>query len=615
MTDHRVAAAHIRWQGDQPYSEAFGDIYHAPDAAQEVARVFLAPSGLTPDSPTSRLKPGARLTIGELGFGSGLNVVVAAEAALAAGAHLHVVSFESMPIGARDFAELARRRSAQHPLYHPLAAALPPLVAGWHERTLANGRIRLTLYYGDAATGLAELASRPCAALDAWFLDGFAPDRNPAMWSPAVFTALAALSASGTTVATFTAAGRVRRGLTEVGFNMRRVDQRPHKRESLAGIFQPTGRTLDRAPRRATVLGGGLAGASTARELAERGVAVTVWDAPGPAGSRLPATVLHGRLLPDSGPAGLLRAHAYLHAAAAAEHLDGFSRTGVLQTADAGAAPASDAPAGRADVDRLTRIAAVWGGASDNQHWVVPLSASAASAQVDWPIATNSLWFPAGGIVDTPRLVRALLDHPGILQISTAAPMPGQADGPTPDRDAPIVLAAGMACRDAPAAAGLELAAIPGQIDAVDCARAPRAPLVGAGWLVPRAGGVFAGSTYEYRPWTSEAASAANLAQLSGIEHTARERYRGVRATSSDRVPIAGALTDANGEPVPGLWINAGHGSMGNVTSHYCAALVAAAICGAPPPATRALSALLDPDRFRLRQRRRGVRFGTPERS
>ncbi|MFM7121461.1 MAG: tRNA (5-methylaminomethyl-2-thiouridine)(34)-methyltransferase MnmD [Gammaproteobacteria bacterium] len=612
MTDHRVAAARLRWQGDQPYSDAFGDIYHAPDAAQEVARVFLAPSGLAPDSPASRLHSGARLTIGELGFGSGLNVIVAAEAALAAGAHLHVVSFESTPIGARDFAELARRRGTQHPLYPPLAAVLPPLIAGWHERTLAAGRIRLTLYYGDAATGLAELASRACAPLDAWFLDGFAPDRNPAMWSPEVFARLASLSGRGSTVATFTAAGQVRRGLAAVGFDMRRVDQRPHKRESLAGIFQPDGRTTHRAPRQATVIGGGLAGASTARELAERGVAVTLWDAAVP---RLPATVLHGRLLPDGGPAALWRAHAYLHAAAAARRLAGFNPTGVLQTAATQAQATSDPTAVRAEAERLGRIAAVWRAPPEDTPWVVPLSAAEATARVGWPIATDSLWFPGGGIVETARLVHALLDHPDIAVMPARLPLPGQAGGPAPDQDAPVVLAAGMASRDASAAASLELAAVPGQIDAVDCAHVPRAPIVGAGWLVPRPGGVFAGSTYEYRPWTTEAASAANLAQLSGIAHTPREHHRGERATSSDRLPLAGALTNAAGEPVPGLWINAGHGSMGNVTSHYCAALVAAAICSAPPPAGRALTALLDPDRFRLRQRRRGVRFETRARS
>src|SRR5690606_25964422 len=125
---------------------------------------------------------------------------------------------------------------------------------------------------------LADLAGRQRQPIDAWFLDGFAPDRNPELWEPALFQRIAALSAAGTRVATFTAAGRVRRALGEAGFAMSRVDQRPHKRESLAGTFAARGLAAAAPPPRVTVAGAGIAGAAVAAELAAAGVPVRLCD-------------------------------------------------------------------------------------------------------------------------------------------------------------------------------------------------------------------------------------------------------------------------------------------------------------------------------------------------
>jgi len=293
----KLVPARLRWHDDQPFSDTYGDIYHAPDGADEVARVLLRP-GAIPE----RLARASRFRIGELGFGTGLNFIVAAEASLAAGTPLHFVSFEVAPIAPADFDRMADRRARRHPLYAELARNYPPLIRGWHQRRLAGGKVCLTLFWGDAAEGIGELEALQRNPLDAWFLDGFAPDRNPELWSDPLFEAIARLSDSGTTVATFTSAGRVRRGLQRVGFAMRRVDQRPHKSESLAGTFAQqhagastgscAGQGLERvsAPRHAVVIGAGLAGASAARHLAEAGVRVTVHDPRPPARDPAPAS-------------------------------------------------------------------------------------------------------------------------------------------------------------------------------------------------------------------------------------------------------------------------------------------------------------------------------------
>ncbi len=68
-----------------------------------------------------------------------------------------------------------------------------------------------------------------------WFLDGFAPAKNPDMWTQNLFNAMARLARPGSTLATFTSAGFVRRGLQDAGFTMQKRKGFGRKREMLCG--------------------------------------------------------------------------------------------------------------------------------------------------------------------------------------------------------------------------------------------------------------------------------------------------------------------------------------------------------------------------------------------
>jgi tRNA 5-methylaminomethyl-2-thiouridine biosynthesis bifunctional protein len=528
----------------------------------------------------ARLAEGTLAVVGELGFGTGLNFAVTAEVARACGARLHFISFEAHPIERGAFAAIARRRARELPIYAELAASWPPLAAGWHRRRFDDGRILLSVWYGDAAAGLADIRGRQQRPVGAWFLDGFAPDRNPAMWAPALCEALAELSAGGTTVTTFTAAGAVRRALAAAGFEMRRVDQLPHKRHSLAGQLIGTHRPAATHPSHVHVHGTGIAGASVARHLAGAGVAVTAWaGAAGlPAGSAIPAAVQHARLLAHTGPAGGLRAHAWHYAEAFTRDLPGTRAIGALQVGEPG---------------RLARIAAAQGSAAD---WLQPLSAREASALAGWPVA-DALYFPRAAVCDLPRLCRALLDHPSI-ELRSGVPPPGTE---------PLVMANGAACRAWPGAGFLELADVAGQLDFV-AGPGPRLAVVGAGLLVPLDDGRLAvGATYEYRPWDPERARAANLARLDPARRSLGQ-VRGVRCVSSDRIPVVGALPSAGSS----VWVSTGHGSQGAVSAPFAAALLASRMTGDFEPLAREAAALLEPGRFLLRQARRGIRHAIP---
>ncbi|NIP13249.1 MAG: FAD-dependent 5-carboxymethylaminomethyl-2-thiouridine(34) oxidoreductase MnmC [Pseudomonadales bacterium] len=586
-----VEPAALAWRDRQPYSTEFSDIYHDGAGAVEVDRVFIAPSRLVEKARQQR-----SLLVGELGFGTGLNFVVAAAACLQARARLHFVSFDAAPIAPDQFATLSESRAALHPLYRELSRQYPPLVRGWHRRVLGDGRITLSLYWGDAEAGLEDIQGRQLRGFDVWFLDGFAPDRNPAMWTPALLNRVGALAGDASTVATFTAAGRVRRALEAAGYDMRRVDQRPHKRESLAGERRAHGKPAAPPPAHVRVVGAGLAGASVARHLAEQGVDVTVHEersAPSGGASGIPATVLHPRLLGDGGVPAALRCHAYLFSHPYLDRWSSDAAPGVLQLAGE-----------RQAAERLERIAdryAVTG------SWLDYLTPPQAAAVADWPVASPGLYFPHGRVVDTPRLTRALLDHPKVELVTGASVTTlGTADEVT-------VLACGADCSRFEEARYLELSPVHGQIDILESEQRPSVPVVGNGYLVPGEGRLIVGTTYEYRPWSVETATDANLSQLPEDVRQATRwlgRARGTRGVTSDRLPVAGHLYDLDANPVERLFVTTGHGSMGTVFAPFAGAVVAALISGDFPPLERDLEQALSSARFRTRQARRGYRHG-----
>ncbi len=211
-----------------PISAAFGDVYYSDqDGRGETEHVFLAGSGLP-----ERWRGRALFSVGELGFGVGLNLLTlwaAWEADPRRPAALRFASVEAAPPPATAI----RRAIGRWPDLAPKAEAL--LGAGWpppvglSERQL--GPIRLSLWVGDVAT-TPEAWARPS---DAWFLDGFSPAKNPAMWAEATLRGVAARTVPGGTVATYAAAGWVRRNLTSAGFETRRAPGFGRKREMLTG--------------------------------------------------------------------------------------------------------------------------------------------------------------------------------------------------------------------------------------------------------------------------------------------------------------------------------------------------------------------------------------------
>jgi tRNA 5-methylaminomethyl-2-thiouridine biosynthesis bifunctional protein len=558
---------------------------------------------------------------------------------------LHYVSVERHPFGAADFlrvvAEPLRDLAAE------LAAQWPLPLPGLHRLEFDGGSVTLTLAFGDAADVVPQLV----LGADAFFLDGFAPDRNPEMWSAPLLKALARLARPGATLATWCTARAVRDALAGCGFAVERRPGFGHKREMLAARFEPRWKVRRHDPplsregdRQAIVIGAGLAGCSAAQALARRGWQVDVLDvAEGPAGgaSALPWGLLHPQLSRDDNVlsrltrAGFLLTRHELAQKTDAEAEPVWQGCGVFQQASDNA-EAADMAATLAQFDLPPRFV----------EW---LDAAAASQRAGLALRQGGLWFPSGGLVSARRWCQAMLGaaDSGRIRLRTGAQVAsvsrdaggwrvedpqGRVLGTAPV----LIVAAALA---APALLGLRHAPVRPVRGRLTLLRAEdlaalRVGLAGDGYAVRGADGcVGVGASYEFAPAADDPAGYAQveaihdgnlqrlarlLAQPLAVEVTGV--FDGVRCVAHDRLPLAGPVADeaaadagaarlrgaqlADLPRQPGLYASFAFGSRGLTLAPLAAELIAAQLEGEPWPAEHGLAAAIDPARFLLRSLR-----------
>lgn len=220
--------------GAVPVSPLYDDPYYSlSDGLAETRHTYIDAAALP-----ARMTGADAFRIGELGFGAGLALLAAWSAWLAArapGGVLRFTSFELHPIAPADMA----RAHAAFPELAPLSALLVP---AWAEATgpvrrIALEGLSLTVHIGDARQTL----PRTRLLAQAWFLDGFAPARNPALWDPALLAAVARRTAPGGTASTYSAAGHVRRALSAAGFEVTKARGFGTKRHMSVARLRPEG--------------------------------------------------------------------------------------------------------------------------------------------------------------------------------------------------------------------------------------------------------------------------------------------------------------------------------------------------------------------------------------
>ncbi len=457
---YSLDTATLSWDDNGvPSAETYGDVYFSRDNGIEESRyVFLQHNRLT--ERWSNLNPNTpgHFTIFETGFGSGLNFLLAWQLWLQLAPQnwrLHYISVEKHPMRPADL----RAAHSHWPELAELASILqqkyPPLLPGQHRRSLSAGTVCLDLLFGDlhdmlpaladadwaihlteqrASPSLTDNSARPI--VDAWFLDGFAPSTNPAMWQEPLYTAMATLSGRGSSYATFTSAGVVKRGLRSAGFKVNKVKGYGRKREMLCGDWQQLPQESSDTPapehsenvleqlaplhtwhcpasrgeiKHIAVIGAGLAGCSTANALATRGYRVTVLERgaqPAGAASGNPQGMLYTKLSPDPGPlnqftlSSFLYALSYYREALTAANPPEGELCGVLQIAGS---------------DRDEQHFAALAEMLEKQDWLQYLPAGSLpnihETGLDFPLPRAAHFYPGAGWLSPASLCNYWLDH------------------------------------------------------------------------------------------------------------------------------------------------------------------------------------------------------------
>lgn len=661
------ATVHFNDQGT-PVADAFDDVYFSNDSGIDETRyVFMAGNGL-PARWLEHRK--AHFVIAETGFGTGLNCLVAmqafAEFRQANPEHplkqLYLLSTEKFPLTRTDLQQALSAFPSLQNAASALLAQYPPALSGCHRLQLGEFSTSIDLWLGDVHDLLPQWHAPAEGLVDAWFLDGFAPSKNPDMWTEALFSQMARLSRPGTTLATFTAAGLVRRGLQEQGFAMAKQKGFGRKRDMLTGCYE--GDKAADAQRSAqpwpyyrfstpplapgatvAVVGAGLAGAHAALALVQRGINVTLVSQADNAADGASGNAIGGfypQLHARQSPASLIQAHSFLYARRHYAQLlargaqFGHQWCGVVQL------DFTDAMAAR-------HIKLIEGG-----DWpadlVSHISADQASAKAGVPLPFAALCFEEGGWLSPKELTEAILElakQSGRLECwfnqtvrcveedDNGVVITTQTNTFQAER---AIFATGAQSINTQLASALPLRPVRGQVEVIPDMH----PTLGQlqcvichkGYLSPAYRGAHAmGSTYSKNDMAvdvRETDSAQNLAthqqaladtdwaatlQASG---TARAAVRlglpdhqvacGALPQTAEQQPAWQALgqgkplTAMPSPPPQRIMMLTGLGSRGLTTAPLMAEILASQICGEPLPLAANLLEAVSPQRFIVRE-------------
>ncbi len=595
------------WKDGQPFSIRFDDVSFPTDSGLEEKRhVFLQGNELA--RRFAALRPGETFCIAETGFGTGLNLLCTwqlFEQTAPLGASLDFFSTERFPI---DDDELCSAL-ALWPELSTQAAALRARwqrrVPGWNRWHFADGRIRLTLAMEDVMDALPQLPSK---VVDAWFLDGFSPAKNPEMWSDGVLTAIARASHECTTLAAYASTGWVRRGLQQVGFEIKRVPGYGHKWEMLVGQVAARHAELKFSPQLpggVLVIGGGLAGCAAAHTLAQRGIKVTLIESASQlasAASGNPRGILHARFAAGMNTLHRFVLASYGHALALLDEVmpvDGVHRAecGLLQLA-----------ATESEAKRIGKLAAQeW-----PPHLLQAVDAEQASQLAGLPMTHGGLWFPAGGWVVPPAVCARLVQHPNItVRLDSEVTSLERVDsgwrasgeGFSVEAEQAVVCSAHHAKKLAQFAA-FPLLAVRGQISvlaATEASNKMQAVLCAEGYCAPAVEGQHVmGATSSFGDDGAdirETDHAENIAKLA-VHMPALQQALGdappLKGRAGVRCSIPGA-TPLVGEVEQGLYCSLAHGTRGLLTAGISAEIIASQMCGQLPPLPQELLEALSP--------------------
>ena len=660
LTSYRLTEPKLNWGEDgAPHSTQFDDVYFDKESGLEETRyVFLKQNKLT--ERWEKLEQNA-FVIAETGFGTGLNFLCAWQAFLdiaPADKQLHFISVEKYPLSKEALKTALKMWPSIDDFSQQLVEAYPEVCHGFHRIELEQGRVQLTLWFGEAEEGFAALN----ADVDAWFLDGFAPSKNPEMWTNKLFQHIHRLSHQGTTCSTFTAAGIVRRGLKEVGFDVKKVKGFGQKREMVVAELTQDSRPItermsqgeawfnvrsEAVPKvtKVLVVGSGLAGANTAYALAQQGVQVVVWEKGSHiacAASGNPQGMLYPKLTAQDSFLNRFYLSGYLHATRLYAKLDKnrafWDQCGLIQI------PKND---------------------KENERFQTLLEAKlypeiVLQASNEKP---GSILLPLSGWVAPGELCRTLLSHDNI-EVRLNTPLE-QLEQVTKDSNrwkatsgsqsalfSHVVLCTANDTNTLNVSANMPIKPVRGQVSCLTLEKAQQScseknipvdkiaiekVLCEFGYVSPPMNGlIHFGSTYDLKDDDTQVRAEGhkrNLTILETLLNVPNDTFRtedcegraSFRCTVSDYTPIVGPVmsedryqeayahlqknakwkSDEVAEPLNQLYLNIGHGSRGLVSTPLSGQYIASLITHTPSPIEQEVGYKLHPSRFIIRELKR----------
>ncbi len=627
------------------FSTRYDDRYHPrAGALEQAAHVFLQGNGLP-----NRWREREQFVVLETGFGLGNNFLATWDAwrrDQRRSGRLHFISIEKHPLSREDLARV-HAGSRLRALAGELLQAWPPLTPNLHRLKFDDGQVQLTLALGDVADWLPEIV----ASVDAFYLDGFAPDRNPAMWQSRMFKALARLAVPDATAATWSVARSVRSGLAMAGFEVSIAPGSADKREITLARFAPRF-TPRRAPtrlastasadRHALVIGAGLAGCAAAWALADQGWCSTLFDrlpaiAAAASGNR--AGIFHGIVNPQDGT------HSRFNRATALQ-----AQPAVRTAIERHGAPGQ--LCGVLRLEQSTPLEAMHAQLATlglPPDYVQALSARDASRASGLPLPTPAWFFAGGGWVRPSALAASFLRRSGDRVIVRAAVQVAalrrcgarwqllDAAGSVLDEATVVVLANSFEAPGLLGAGDWPLHLVRGQTSEFSIStpglRLPLLPVAGNGYVLPALpeGMALCGASSQRDDPDcalrndDHRHNLARLERLTGsapaIDPSALGGRVGWRCVADDRLPLIGAVPDRQRlqEPgirldqprfvprTPGLFVFSALASRGISWAALGAQSLASLISGAPCPLEASLLDAVDAGRFVSRAACRGA--------
>lgn len=654
-----IANASIRFnENGTPYATQFEDLYFSDaQGVDETTHVFIKNNKLL-----ARWKNWSDplFVIGETGFGTGLNVLITMlhfEIFCLQYANprfrLHFISIEKFPISHADLTQALSLYPQLEQYSQSLLEQYPIPVAGCHRLTFLEGKVTLDLWLGDVHEVLPKIENKPQGLVDTWFLDGFAPSKNPEMWTQELFESMALLAKDQCHFATFTAAGHVKRGLREAGFDVQKHPGHGRKRDMLAGSIEKTTDNPSRLPYfirvpatlikkpKIAIIGGGLAGANCAYALSKRGFSTTLYcqdDALAQGASGNNQGGFYPQLNAQAGHASQIHALSFNYASKLYKQL---LNQGIHY---------SHQWCGTFQVAFNNKVASRYGKLVQNQtwpesliHWIDAQQATKI-AKVDLPYP--GLYIPQGGWINLPELVAGLVKAADSKvevskQLTSLERINGSwqlnwQDGGQSDADI-VIMATGSDSADCQQMSQLPFRLVRGQVEAINSQNELAnlsTVLCHKGYLTPAWQGSHAiGSTYikddkncDYRLTEQQTNITMHQQALSkcdwirDIQPTTKGRAA-IRCSTPDHLPMVGAVPNNSiqtqqyhdlykalpvkhyPQPInhPNLFMLCGLGSRGLTTAPLCAEVLISQILNEPLPLSNQLLDALNPNRFLVR--------------